>query len=988
MMTPLSHNNAIDIARNRLFVAMKRLRRRALLHAGLRGAGWIAGGTTLLFVGMVTALGWWGGTDLRSLSWFSLLTGAVFLTITALGIPLIQYSRRNAIAYRIGKKFPNLFSDVLSASQLAASEDMRRFSESLIVQHFKDVETKLVTIPSNTLFPLKAMLPPAIVLVVAVTISATIYSLIPGVVEAGLESLWTEIRPPTVRTKRLEAKAPVIEDLTITLRYPEYLGREERQVSGVSGGLVAPRGTTILLEGKPLVEDAVRGVIQLSNGVRTPLTLQPNGVAKGKFVLSAAGSFSIALGTREVLMEGPQRALDIEPDDPPSIRILRPLGKIKLQNDGEVNIEFEAEDDHRLRNIDLIIRGVSNLEIRKTIVHLADRVSHVKTQFQWSPDSLRLLGATDLQLELEAYDNDTILGPKPGRTETLHVQIVTPKSRHNTAIKDQIRSLDGLIDLLANRLVNPPPSSRKNEDIKKRFSLIQGSTEDVLARTARLIHLLSQDPLTPKKVTDAFVQIRQDISNQLLYESRLHEEARPDYKQRNSLDRVTIRILESAIVRLDDLIAEQQIAQVVQEGGALESQHNALARLFSSFAKTRAESSRRSILELISQLEENIKQLHKNMEEIRGKVEDTFVNPSSLRPLDLLGALQMLRRLLATEDIEAAEKLVASLEADLGRLMAGLEGGLLSFRTRRFGEAEMFLGGLFERIMAIEANQLQLRRETTALKRRYQERLVTVMKGRIDPLVQNQLQRVKQIRKILETGDLTHPSVSLRAQIARIRVTLRELELALGQGDLDESRQTADQLVEFTEELLSDSDGRGGKKFDEVLRFAEKMLTDMIAAYPRPAHLLTKRDRRLASGQAMSQRALLRKTRKVRGWAETEGEVTRFLSLRAMRALQTVSSHMSAAVYALEQESLRKAIFEQSAALEELTRLREDLKHGNEVAPLESRPILLKGQVELPNPDDFEVPPEFRKDILEAMDEDVPRQYGSSIRKYYETLVQ
>lgn len=986
MMTPPSHNNSVDIARNRLIASMNKIRRRGQWFAGLRGFGWIVGGATLLFVAQVTALGWWGGSDLRTLSWVTLFIGIFALTITALAIPFVQYSRRNAIAYRIGKTYPDLLSDVLSASQLAASPNTQAFSEALIAQHFTEVERKIVEVPQNTLFPLRTIVPPAIVLIGALGISATVYSAIPGVVGAGLASFWSEVRPPDASTKHLTTKAPVVGDLTLTLRYPEYLKRDERQVTGVSGGLVAPRGTTILLEGKSLVDNPVRGIINLPGGKKHPLSLRKYGIVKGNFVVGEGGTFSIALGTYAVLMEGPERTLEIENDAPPAIRILRPTGRVEIPENGEIDIEFEAEDDHRLRSIDLVIRGTPKLEISKTIVHLADQVRRVRTTYRWSPEHLRLEEETELLLELEARDNDTILGPKPGRSETLKVHIITPNSMHNSAVNSQIEALDSLTDLLARRLVDSPPSSRKPDEVKNRFMVLRSETEDVLGKTARLIRTLNQDPLTPKKVTDAFAQIRLDISNQLLYETRLHDVQKPDFKKRLGIDQVTLRLLENAILKVDDLIAEQQLSQVVHAGDTLEKQHESLALLLSRFKNSRADSTRRSILDLIKQLEDGVRRLNQNMEEIRSKVQDTFFNPSSLRPLDLAETLRQLRQFIADDNITAALKLVTSLESDLNRLMAGLEGGLLSFRTSRFGESERFIGELFDRVMSIEALQLQVRRETTALQRRYQERLVEVMGGKIDPLIQKQLERLKRIGKSLDKMVMP-TSDERRAEVVRVRIATRELTMALRQGDLDEAAQAAIQLAELAEELKLLTEETVSDTVANIHRLAVRMQTDIQAAYPRPKQLLSNRDRRLARHQATSQRALLHRTLKLRGWATKEGEKTRFLSHRAARALQTVSSRMSEAVTGLENKAIRQAISDQSAALDELASLREDLKHGEEVAPLESRPMLLKAHVELPDPEDYVVPPEFRKDILEAMHGDFPSQYNDPIRKYYETLV-
>ena len=129
-------------------------------------------------------------------------------------------------------------------------------------------------------------------------------------------------------------------------------------------------------------------------------------------------------------------------------------------------------------------------------------------------------------------------------------------------------------------------------------------------------------------------------------------------------------------------------------------------------------------------------------------------------------------------------------------------------------------------------------------------------------------------------------------------------------------------------------------------------------------------------------------TRKAKAWLDGQGDLTRFLSHRATKAFETVASQMSEAVSFLEESRTQKAVSAQSSALDELERLREDLKQGDQVVTIRSRPIVFRGKVEIPGPDDYEVPPEFRKDILKAMSGDLPNRYQEAIRKYYENLVQ
>jgi hypothetical protein len=636
---------------------------------------------------------------------------------------------------------------------------------------------------------------------------------------------------------------------------------------------------------------------------------------------------------------------------------------VELALDSALTLELEAEDDHGVQHIDLVLRAGQHLELRKTIVRLTNQIKRIKTEYRWTPESIRIGDETELQLELEAYDNDSILGPKPGRSEPLVVRFLTPQSRHKNAMADQNRALDALIDLLAHRIEKPVPGNKDAEQAGERFAVLQAETEDLLAKTAKVIGTLSQDTLCPRKVVDTFSEIRQDISNQLLFESRLYGgDGGGDYRNRIAVDRVTVRLLESAIIRLDDLVIEQQLSRVVRTGGDLEAEREELGKLLLRFQNTRSDAIRRAVLDAIAEMEASVAQLQKNMENIRGKVGDTYLNPSSLIHMDLLGTLSSLRALLADDDITQALALVKRLESDLGRLMAGL-------------------------VIALESDQLQLRRETVALKRRYQERLNAIMRGKINPLVKRQLKRVEKMRGVADTLAIGERSENVE-RLARLRIALRELDLALGQGDLDEARQVADEVAELVDDWQTIEGDRTLESLGAVEREAALLSEEVVEAYPRPGQLLTEKDIRLARIKATSQRLLTARARKLGAWIKKQGEETRFLSRRAQSSLAKVAKKMSRAVSHLESKQVNQAMDEQSDALDELAGLREDLKRGGDVAPVESRPIVINGRVEIPTPESFEVPPEFRDDILEAMRGELPKPYKDAIKKYYETLVQ
>jgi hypothetical protein len=985
-MEPLYDKRSVDRAAAKLGNLLTLLKRRGQILTFLTGAIWIVSGMILLIELMVSTLGWWGGSVFRAVGWSTFGVGTAALTLTTLVIPLRLLARRDAVAKRIGEVFPIMASDVLSASQLIDSTRRLHFSRDLAAHHLKTVEAELSSIPRGQVFSAGNLIWPGGLLLAGICCAAVLQIKMPSVVHIGVASLLSEPRAPEHEVRRVSAKSPVLGDLSMTLRYPEYLKRDERRLRNASGGLVAPLGTTVVLEGRSLVPGATQGTVHLPGGGQSSLAVSETGSIRGRFIVGSPGEFYLALGSDNLMIDGPSRRIEIEADSTPKLRLLRPVGKVELAVDGTIALEFEAQDDHGLERIDLVLRGKTDMELRKTIIRVADQVRRFKTTYRWSLESVRIKDETELELELLAYDNDTILGPKPGRSEPLAVRVLTPASRHKSVVEAQTSALDGLVDLLARRLEQPPIGGRKLESAKKRFWMLRSETEDLLGKTARLIGALNRDALTPRRILDTFAQIREDLSNQLLFEARLHGDKLADFTKRRGADKVQIRLLENAVIRVDDLIIEQQLTRIVKAGGILDRDQSELETLLDRYNKTRTEIARRALLNAIGKIEQSIAKLQQDVEAIRGRLGDNFVNPSSLSKLDILGSLEQLKGLLAKDDLSEALNLVKNLSTDLDRMMAALESGLLSFRTDRFGEGERFLGELLDRVMNIEAGQLQLRRETIAVQRRYQERLVEVMRGRIDPLVKRQLKRVKGMLGHLD-GIKTVGGGSGEYRLRRLEIALNELKLALGQGDLDEARSPAGAIVDIVEEWTNEEGQDTPEAVVDVGLGARQLDDEIVEAYPRPGQLLSERDRRRSKSQASSQRMLTSRARRLRIWIDKQGDEARFLSHRALTSLRTVGGRMSESTTHLEARRVRQSVAEQTAALDELSRLREDLKRGDEVAPLESRPIVLGGRVELTSPDDYEVPKEFREDILEAMRGDLPNKYEEAIKRYYEILV-
>jgi hypothetical protein len=165
------------------------------------------------------------------------------------------------------------------------------------------------------------------------------------------------------------------------------------------------------------------------------------------------------------------------------------------------------------------------------------------------------------------------------------------------------------------------------------------------------------------------------------------------------------------------------------------------------------------------------------------------------------------------------------------------------------------------------------------------------------------------------------------------------------------------------------------------------LIEEVKGAYPRPSQLFSDRDHREARHQSVKQRHLYARTKKLRTWIKEQSEDTRFLARQTLGSLNSVATRMNDGTTHLEDKKLRDALEAQTEALDGLARLRQDLRRGGVTSPLESRPIVLKSEVDIPKPEEYEVPPEYREDIIEAMRGDLPIFYSEAIKRYYEMLV-
>ena len=155
------------------------------------------------------------------------------------------------------------------------------------------------------------------------------------------------------------ARPPRVERIDVAYAYPEAL-RLPARIEKDGGDIYAPTGTDVRIHVH--AEGSVSsGSMTLANGRRVALTSQPEGLVSEPLTIVEDGSYRVALSGVDGLTNPGDTEYFIRmlEDRPPDVHLVRPARDRAVTSLEEVEIEAEAEDDHGIDRLELVmtIRG-------------------------------------------------------------------------------------------------------------------------------------------------------------------------------------------------------------------------------------------------------------------------------------------------------------------------------------------------------------------------------------------------------------------------------------------------------------------------------------------------------------------------------------------------------------------------------------------------------------------------------------------------------
>jgi hypothetical protein len=276
-----------------------------------------------------------------------------------------------------------------------------------------------------------------------------------------LANAWSVLEGADVLVAR-HGEAPVamhwLEEVEIVARPPEYLHQGEVHEIALLP-LMLPYGSLVTVRAVPTHPG--RRLLLSDGTTEVPFVDDGAGAQVARWPLTESTKLRpVARFGDVVIRDAEQLSIESIPDAAPVVTLQdAPRQLVLVDQTEDIPIKYEAEDDHGLREVHLVLRAGAREE-RRVLAHLDGETRTDRGGLTLKlQDGFLKKSHAPVEVTVEAKDNDPLTGPKWGASAAITVippDVGEPESRR----LEGLRTLRGaLVDTLALRLSNPPPAA-------------------------------------------------------------------------------------------------------------------------------------------------------------------------------------------------------------------------------------------------------------------------------------------------------------------------------------------------------------------------------------------------------------------------------------------------------------------------------------------------------------------------------------------------
>ncbi len=807
----------------------------------------------------------------------------------------------------------------------------------------------------------------------------------------------------------------LVGDIVLRYLYPPYTGREPLEVPNSTGDIHAPPGTVVEIRartaetwtsaalrfvprsGDPTSEDAAASIL---GGRQVSASLE----------VRTAGAWHLVLARAGQAQRSEAHAVVPEPDLPPEVLLDAPLGTLDVAWDEAVPATWTARDDYGVIRVEAILERTEGTSPPPRVLRTPlDPVERVSEPLAPTPLDLGLLPGEAARIRVVAWDDDAVSGSKAGTSRALAIRVLGPRGRTARKVRMIEDLRDVLVLALADHLVDAGPSGEAGSEL-----LAWG--EGVARRLGPLEALADAwwegfDPDTFEGTV--VVAVREAHTSLLTFVEVLA--ARPDtvpvraedLSHLGTLHERTIAVLERGILTLDEAIRREALVRLVEAARQVAVETTSLLAIEDPVAaRTRLD----SLVRLFDQLDRAALDLGESALStlVRDRVRDLRNRMAAAVAVLAEGRRADARRILealardASDLAHAVEDAQAAREGEAGRVAARLEA--LAAELAALEEVERSEADTIARVRTAHGDdsaQLAARWDAIGERARNLWRRLDRTAGEMRGEPWSSIERSLAAAAAAEARDL------LRALDAR------DVDRAVGAAG-----ETEWSVVHVRDVVGRYAEGRaalGRPSGDDpaVLRALDeaeveaaavrRMLDDTLRSLARPPTPLRDAAREVSARQEAAGERTRAAEREagtlapslpmgapglVEGLHGTSEAIRRSTELLgAGRAMEGEGAVRSAADALAEAGRALQRALDDLRDLERFSTSREPRDVTRERRGDRSARPDPRGRVEIPAPEEFRTPEDYRRALLRGMEGEVPDEYETLKRRYYEELV-
>ncbi len=425
---------------------------------------------------------------------------------------------------------------------------------------------------------------------------------------------------------------PLVRQLQLTVSPPEYTGRSPRTLDPNVGDVTALPGSRVELEATLGGADVAQAVLDFEDGAADTLSVR-NDTATGAFTVQREETYQLRLRSAEgVPNRSPIRyRTALRTDAAPSASFVSPDSPADLEADLVQPLEVQLSDDFGFRRAALFYRvveerfgdGQSEFSSIELPLSAPDQTSQALAH-EWllaQESSLDPQPGDEIAYYVQVWDNDTVNGPKSGRTRTQRLRM--------PSLSDQYEQLERAEDTARQQLdaLQQRADSTRQQFEQLRRELRRSREADWQDR--RQLDQLQQQQASTQKEAEALARTMSEMTRQM----QQNELSSPQTAQQfQELKRVAEEMsspqLQKALDKLKDALSEDSSPRQRQQ--ALENAQQRQQQYQQQVERT---------AELFEQLkaQQQLEELANRTQEL-SEVQDSLAERTTERMADSLGA--------------------------------------------------------------------------------------------------------------------------------------------------------------------------------------------------------------------------------------------------------------------------------------------------------------------------------------------------------------